>query len=136
MLIEKLRYQLTGHRAHRFGPSGESAEQLQPALEASEVAVAAIMDWLGLPEDDGAAEPERPRRRPLPDHIPRMTVEIAPGEDACAGCGGRLRRLGGGRRAVVRHWSEDNGERGAGAWRGGISRQSGGLSARRAAASS
>ena len=28
MLIEKLRHQLAGHRAHRFGPSGESAEQL------------------------------------------------------------------------------------------------------------
>jgi len=94
MLIEKLRHQLAGHRAHRFGPSGESAEQLQLALEASEVAVAAIMDRLRLPEDDGAAEPDRPRRRPIPDHIPRMTVEIAPGGDACAGCGGRLRRLG------------------------------------------
>ena len=94
MLIEKLRHQLAGHRAHRFGASSETAEQLQLALEASEVAVAAIMDRLRLPEDDGAAEPDRPRRRPIPDHIPRMTVEIAPGGDACAGCGGRLRRLG------------------------------------------
>jgi len=94
VLIEKLRHQLAGHRAHRFGPSGESAEQLQLALEASEMAAASIMARLRLPEDEGAAEPDRPRRRPLPDHIPRMTVEIAPGEDACARCGGRLRRLG------------------------------------------
>ncbi len=57
------------------------------------MASAAIMGQLRLPEDDEAAEPDRPRRRPLPDHIPRMTVEILPGEDACAGCGGRLRRL-------------------------------------------
>ena len=56
------------------------------------MAAAAIMARLRLPEDEGAAEPVR--RRPLPDHIPRMTVEILPGEDACAGCGGRLRRLG------------------------------------------
>ena len=94
VLIEKLRHQLAGHRAHRFGPSGESAEQLQLALEASEVAASSIMGRLRLPEDDSAAEPDRPRRRPLPDHIPRMTVEILPGEDACARCGGRLRRLG------------------------------------------
>ena len=81
-----------------FGPSSESAEQLQLALEASEVAAAAIMGRLRLPEDGLDKEPDaaatRPRRRPLPDHIPRMTVEILPGEDACAGCGGRLRRLG------------------------------------------
>lgn len=94
VLIEKLRHQLAGHRAHRFGPSGESAEQLQLALEASEVASAAIMARLRLPEDEGAAEPDRPRRRPLPDHIPRMQVEILPSEDACARCGGHLRRLG------------------------------------------
>ena len=41
VLIEKLRHQLAGHRAHRFGPSGESAEQLQLALETSEMAAAA-----------------------------------------------------------------------------------------------
>lgn len=51
------------------------------------------MGRLRLPED-GAAEPDRPRRRPLPDHIPRMHVEILPGKDACARCGGSLRRLG------------------------------------------
>ena len=94
MLIEKLRHQLAGLRTHRFGTSSETAEQLQLALEASEVASAAIMGQLRLPEDDEAGEADRPRRRPLPDHIPRMTVEIAPGEDACARCGGHLRRLG------------------------------------------
>lgn len=94
VLIEKLRHQLAGHRAHRFGSSGESAEQLQLALEASEVAVATIIGRLRLPEDEPEADKEPPRRRPLPDHIPRMTVEIAPGEDACARCGGHLRRLG------------------------------------------
>ena len=96
VLIETLRHQLAGHRAHRFGPSGESAEQLQLALEASEVAAASIMARLRLPEDglDEEAAATRPRRRPLPDHIPRMTVEILPGEDACGRCGGRLRRLG------------------------------------------
>ena len=31
ILIEKLRHQLAGHRAHRFGSSSETAEQLQLA---------------------------------------------------------------------------------------------------------
>ena len=40
ILIEKLRHQLAGHRAHRFGASSETAEQLQLALETSEIATA------------------------------------------------------------------------------------------------
>ena len=93
-LIEKLRHQLAGARTHRYGPSGESAEQLHLALETSEVAAGAIMGRLRLPEEDEDEEARRPRRRPIPDHVPRMEVEIAPREDACARCGGCLRRLG------------------------------------------
>ena len=33
ILIEKLRHQLAGHRAHRFGASSETAKQLRLALE-------------------------------------------------------------------------------------------------------
>ena len=58
------------------------------------MAAASLMGRMRLPDDDGTAEPGRPRRRPLPDHIQRMSVEIAPVEDACARCGGHLRRLG------------------------------------------
>ena len=39
ILIEKLRHQLAGHRAHRFGASSETAEQLQLALETSEMVI-------------------------------------------------------------------------------------------------
>lgn len=91
ILIEKLRHQLAGHRAHRFGASSESADQLQLALETSEIAAAAMTATLRLPE---VAPKDKPKRRPIPDHIPRMEVEIAPGEDHCAGCGGALRRIG------------------------------------------
>ena len=81
-LIEKLRHQLAGPRTHRYGASGESAEQLHLALETSEVAAGAIMGRLRLPEED--EEARRPKRRPIPDHVPRMEVEIAPAEEACA----------------------------------------------------
>ncbi|WP_139792741.1 hypothetical protein [Pseudophaeobacter leonis] len=40
VLIEKLRHQLAAQRHHRFGSSSESIEQLQLALETSEIAVA------------------------------------------------------------------------------------------------
>ncbi|MEI2686243.1 MAG: transposase [Cypionkella sp.] len=42
MCGEKLRHQLAGQRAHRFGPSSETSEQLQLALEMSEIAIAAL----------------------------------------------------------------------------------------------
>ncbi len=91
ILIEKLRHQLAGHRAHRFGASSETAEQLQLALETSEIAAAAMTARMKLPDIE---EKDKPKRRPIPDHIPRMEAELTPGADACADRGGRLRRIG------------------------------------------
>ncbi len=76
ILIEKLRHQLAGHRAHRFGASSETAEQLQLALEASEIASAAMNARMKLPDIE---EKDKPKRRPIPDHSPRMEVELTPG---------------------------------------------------------
>ena len=91
VLIEKLRHQLAGQRAHRFGASSETAEQLQLALEMSEIAIAAMTENLRLPDDTPA---DKPKRKPIPDHIPRIEVELPPGSTECAQCGGKLRRLG------------------------------------------
>ena len=91
ILIEKLRHQLAGHRAHRFGASSETAEQLHLALETSEIAAAAMTARMRLPDIEVK---DKPKRRPIPDHIPRMEVELTPGAEACADCGGRLRRIG------------------------------------------
>ena len=92
MLIEKLRHQLSGHRTHRFGSKSESIEQLQLALESSEIATAAMTARLRLPEEEPPKD--KPKRRPIPDHIPRQHIELTTGDDACADCGGKLRRLG------------------------------------------
>ena len=91
VLIEKLRHQLAGHRAHRFVASSETAEQLQLALETREIAIAALTAKLRLPDDTPA---DKPKRKPIPDHIPRMEVELTPSSAECAHCGGKLRRLG------------------------------------------
>ena len=91
VLIAKLRHQLAGQRAHRFGPSSETSEQLQLALEMSEIAIAALTARLRLPDDPPA---DKPKRKPIPDHIPRVEVELVPGGTECAQCGGKLRRLG------------------------------------------
>ena len=91
LLITKLKHQLAGHNHHRYGSRSEMIEQLQLALETSEIATAAMTARLRLPND---APKDKPKRKPIPDHIPRMEVELATGDDACAECGGKLRRLG------------------------------------------
>lgn len=91
VLIKKLRHQLAGHCSHRFGTSSEAIEQLQLALEASEVAVAKMTAKLHLPDEE---EKDKPKRRPIPDHIPRQEIELTTGDEDCSHCGGTLRRLG------------------------------------------
>ncbi|SFT94346.1 Transposase C of IS166 homeodomain-containing protein [Sedimentitalea nanhaiensis] len=97
---EKLRHPLAGQRNHRFGSSSESIEQPRRVLKTSEIAVAKRAARRRLPK----AEPqEKPKRRQIPDHIPRMEAELTIGDDGCALCGGVLRHTGRGcdRRAGV-----------------------------------
>ncbi len=68
-----------------------------------------------VPEDAAAkAAPRKPRRTPLPDHLPRDEVmHAAPDADGCSACGGTMGKLGedvtevleyvSGRFRVVRH---------------------------------
>ena len=63
VLIAKLRHQLAGQRAHRFGASSETSGQLQLALEMSEIAIAALTAKLRLPDDSPA---DKPKRKPIP----------------------------------------------------------------------
>ncbi len=96
ILIEKLRRQLAGHRVSRFGTSSETLDQLHLALEMNEVAAAAMTMRPGLPDPAPAEGPDQRShaRRPIPEHIPRVEVELTIQGDGCARCGGRLRRLG------------------------------------------
>lgn len=93
-LIEKLRHQLAGMRRHRFGSSSEALDQLELTLEEEEIAQAAetpVEDVAEAPISDGAKR--KPKRKPLPEHLPRNETVLSPG-DACADCGGRLKHLG------------------------------------------
>ena len=85
-----IRHQLSGHRTHRFGSKSESIEQLQLALESSEIATAAMTARLRLPEEEPPKD--KPKRRPI--IIYRASTSLTTGDDACADCGGKLRRLG------------------------------------------
>ena len=136
-LIGRLRLQLARLRRMQFGRSSErvaaEADQLEFALEDLEADAPAPPPG-GAPEDDEAGDERRrerrkPARRPLPEHLPRETVEHGADMCACTACGGALRRLGEdvtevldylpGRFRVVRHvrprWSCRACERIAGA---------------------
>lgn len=89
--IADLKHQLSGHNRHRFGSTSEALDQLQLSLENDEIAVAT--------EDSDALKAEvsepkdKPRRKPLPDHLERKEQVLTPG-DNCSKCGGDLKKLG------------------------------------------
>lgn len=87
VLIAKLQHQLSGLRRQQFGSRSESLEQLELTLEEEEIARAA--EAPATPK----AETRQPKRRPLPESLPRNEIVLTPG-DACSDCGGKLRQLG------------------------------------------
>jgi len=89
--IAKLEHQLAGLRRQRFGATSETLDQLDLALEESEIELARAADP-AAPEDAAEAR-RRPRRKPLPKDLPRNETVLSPGE-TCAECGGRLKPLG------------------------------------------
>jgi transposase len=92
LLIEKLRHQMAGQNTHRFGSKAEGIDQLQLRLEDDEVAEAAAIP-LKQPKQTDEDTKAKPKRKPLPDHLPRVEQVLSIG-DACTDCGGALRELG------------------------------------------
>jgi transposase len=100
--IEKLRFQIAKLRRMQFGRSSEritrQIEQLELQLEELEAGEAEAVARAEASEP-AAAIPARakPKRKPLPDHLPRHEVLHQPaGEGACIcpACGGGMGKLG------------------------------------------
>lgn len=96
LLIEKLRLQLANLRRHRFGAKSEALdhviEQLELMLEDIEASEAVEVEQADF-DSPAAPTKTQPKRKPLPDHLPREEVVLSPG-DTCAQCGGNLRKIG------------------------------------------
>lgn len=100
--IEKLKFQIAKLRRMQFGRSserlGRRIEQLELRLEELEAGEAeaiskAVAAGRPLPLREGA----RPKRQPLPDHLPRTEVVHQPAQDGaccCPKCGGDMAALG------------------------------------------
>ena len=100
--IEKLRFQIAKLRRMQFGRSSEritrQIEQLELQLEELETSEAEDIARTEASEPE-APVPARakPKRKPLPDHLPRQEVLHQPAGDAaciCPACGGGMGKLG------------------------------------------
>jgi transposase len=100
--IEKLKVQLARLRRMKFGQSSErltlQADQLELTLEdlEAEHAHAECVIAGHVPDDASAKAAQRkPRRAPLPEHLPRDEVmHAAPDAEGCSACGGTMGKLG------------------------------------------
>jgi len=89
LMIEKLQHQLHGVNRHRFGSKSEGMEQLQLFAENEDIAEASVK----VAETEPVEPKEKPKRKPLPDHLDRIEQVLSVGED-CPDCGGDLSKLG------------------------------------------
>ena len=93
--------QLARLRRMKFGQSSERltllADQLELTLEdleAEQASAECVVAGDTLP-DAPATERRKPKRQPLPDHLPRdEVVHAAPDADGCSACGGAMGKLG------------------------------------------
>ena len=103
--IEHLKFIIAKFRRMQFGRRSEQMDetitQLELALEELECG-RAEQPSDEPDEPDEAAElveptpdaPAKPKRKPVPEHLPRDTVEHLPSECTCPDCGGTLKPLG------------------------------------------
>ena len=98
--IEKLKMQLAKLRRMQFGQSSErlnrQIEQLELQLEELE-ATEALAEAQAEASGQVSARPERmkPKRRPLPDHLPRQDILHEPADACtCSACGAGMSKLG------------------------------------------
>ncbi|AKU11350.1 transposase IS66 [Azoarcus sp. CIB] len=97
--IARLNFIIAKLRRMQFGRRSEQLDgtlaQLELALEGIETARREAAADVSPDTTAGtASSPKRPARKPLPDHLPRETVEHAPAEGDCPDCGSTFVKLG------------------------------------------
>jgi transposase len=100
--IEKLKFQIAKLRRMQFGRSSEritrQIEQLELQLEELETGEAEdIVKAVAEGGADPLSQRAKPRRKPLPDHLPRQEIVHQPAADGaciCPDCGAGMAKLG------------------------------------------
>ena len=99
--IEKLSFEMAQLKRVKFGVKSEQLDAQQKALfdEAVDADIAALeaqLEELRAQPDKPAEENVRPKRAPLPAHLPRVERHHEPDSTTCTtpGCGCQLKRIG------------------------------------------
>lgn len=103
--IEHLKFVIAKLRRMQFGRRSEQMDdtitQLELSLEELECVraeqpsdEAAQSDETTESAEPAPGVPAKPKRKPLPDHLPRESVEHLPVDCCCPDCGGALKKLG------------------------------------------
>lgn len=97
--IEHLKFIIAKFRRMQFGRRSEQMDETVAQLELALEELECVRGELGSSDETPATEsdagvPAAPKRKPLPDHLPRESVEHRPADDCCPDCGGTLKRLG------------------------------------------
>ena len=101
ILNQKYEHELALFKQHKFGSKNEhlTAKQIHLWDEAVEEDIAAVdleLERLNADKTNAAAQKapvNKPKRRPLPDHLPTLRIEHEPESTQCS-CGCTLRRIG------------------------------------------
>ncbi|EXA64027.1 transposase IS66 family protein [Acinetobacter baumannii 348935] len=101
ILNQKYEHELALFKQHKFGSKNEhlTAKQIHLWDEAVEEDIAAVdleLERLNADKTDAAtqkAKTNKPKRRPLPDHLHTIRIEHEPASTQCT-CGCQLRRIG------------------------------------------
>jgi len=90
LLVEKLRRTIFGKKSEKIVVQLEQLELELEELETAQAAAETTADAV-RPE---AAPKVRPKRKPLPAHLPRQAVTHTPEHECCPDCGGSLKQFG------------------------------------------
>lgn len=101
ILTQKYEHELAQFKRHKFAQKNEhlTAKQIHLWDEAVEEDIAAVdleLERLNAGKTDTSAQKataNKPKRRPLPDHLPTLRIEHEPASTQCS-CGCTLRRIG------------------------------------------
>jgi transposase len=88
LVIAKLRRMIFGTKSEKVTREIEQLELKLEELEAGQAERVAAATTATTPAKT------KPKRRPLPEHLPREVHTHLPAENACPDCGGELRKLG------------------------------------------
>jgi transposase len=90
LLIAKLQRQQFGRRSEKVQRQIDQLELRLEELEANKAAESTS----AVPAEVAPTFGSKPRRGPLPEHLPREVHRREPKETVCPGCGGELRKIG------------------------------------------